>query len=315
MMIDWLKSLGDIDVVSDGHEIRVNCPFCSERNGTEDTKKHLYVSLDKPVANCKRCDWSGHYVSLVMSVEGCSYADALVYMETPLLDINKFKSLFSPRGLVCTDYMISQPNGFISFVDYVGTGSNREAEVAWRYLVKTRRIPENIVLDYWGYVPGSNRVYVLIDKAWWQGRLFVGGKPKYISPPWPKNDSLWNGGALHKYDTVAICEGVISAIFVGEHAIALCGKSATSEQIKRLACASAGNYVITLDSDAKEQPYVIAKALVLAGYRGTIQIQHMLFGDPADGMYGIVERYDWQSELSHILFTRNIDNIRVNQYA
>jgi len=59
-MYKWLMSEFDrvVDTTSDW---RVDCPFCS----IADTKQHMYVSKNKPVAHCFRCDWKGSHYSLV----------------------------------------------------------------------------------------------------------------------------------------------------------------------------------------------------------------------------------------------------------
>jgi len=292
-MKGWLRERFG-DVVDSSKDWRVCCPFCRARVGREDTKHHLYVSKRKNVAHCFRCEWAGNYVSLIMSVDGCSYGEALIQIREPTKDIRKFNDVYSDRGLVQTEDLIKVPEGYRPLTFKHNTCSPEyvyEEQAVWRYLECKRDVPRYLMTKYFGWVPGTQRAWCLIDDGWWQGRLIVPGEPKYISPPWPKGDSLWNAHALKRYKEVVICEGVFSAIAVGDNAIALCGKTINEEQAKRVARNSPDIVTVLLDADATEFIGDIIENLMLAGYDGDIQVQYMRGGDPADGEYG--EKIHW----------------------
>lgn len=295
MIENWLRSRLENVSYGNGQELRADCPFCFARTGREDTKRHLYISAAKPVAYCHRCSWKGHYIGLIMSVEGCTYQEALVYMEKPLISVKGFDKLYSPRGLVQGQVMASQPDGFIGMVDATNSADvSLEQQAIYRY-VKKRKVP-GYLMEKFGYVLGTHRVWILIDANWWQGRLIIPGEPKYISPPWPIGDSLWNAKALREYKEVTICEGVFSAAAVGPFAAGLCAKTMTNLQAERLAGARrVDTYNILLDAGAEENAHVAADKLRYFGFNGNINIHYMKTGDPAGGIRGGSASWGWET--------------------
>lgn len=305
MIEEWLeKTIGDIKYNSSGTDVAVCCPFCEARRGSPDDKYHMYVSVIRPVAICHRCDWSGTHLSLVMEVDGCTYIEALSAIQNPKHTVADYDKVFRsvrPTELPRSGKM-SQPPGYIPFLQATGWHIGKEARIIWNYITHNRGVPIAYALSSWGYVPGSNRAWVLIDNTWWQGRsIFPNAKLKYISPPWPKGDSLWNAKALYQYNIVDICEGVISATHDGDNAVALCGKTVTDLQAERLSIAPVKTYRVMLDSDAKDQSYVIAEKLRYFGYIGCIKLCHLQDGDPADHVPYTTEPYDFVSEVRHKL--------------
>lgn len=317
----WLEArFGDVGLTSDREDLRVNCPFCKARNGRADVKRHLYVSLVKPVAHCFRCSWKGHWLSLVMSVEGCSYADALGYMVAPSINVAEFDNpisrLYSPRGLINVKNVVSMPDGF-RMLTLTRDGATLEGMAIYNYVRQrlygvSRKFGyhKQFITDIFGWIPGSNRVWILIDENWWQGRTIVNAEPKYLSPPWPIGDSLWNGGALkgwrrrkgmfESFNEIVICEGVFSAMHVGPNAVALCAKTSTVAQTKRIAGTRVQKIIIMLDADAADESYKLARDLVSAGYAGELVIHHLCKGDPCDGLKGDAVAYGFRSQLEHV---------------
>jgi len=295
MIIDWLESRFD-NVKTTDREAKVCCPFCQAKIGRPDTKHHLHISLEKPVAHCFRCEWSGHHLSLVMSVDGCNYSQALQEIANPSKDISLFDKITSPLGLAKGDVVASIPAGFTSLLG-INKGTSLEEKAVWFYLHKRRNIPEDLIREHFGWVPGSNRVWILIDKNWWQGRSIINAEPKYISPPWPKGGSLWNAMAMEMCACPIICEGVFSAIAVGDRAMALCGKTMDPLQARRIVEANPMCLELMLDADAVQFMYDMANQLVRAGYRGKLKIRYMEFGDPADGVVGKVMDWDFSAEV------------------
>jgi len=299
MIIDWLESrFGEVRPTSNGEEYRICCPFCSAKVGKLDTKYHMYVSAVRPVAHCFRCEWKGHYMSLVRSVDGCSYSQALEAIDGVVANAQRLDALLNPKTSMTQD-SYSEPNGFRLLT---GLEHHPEKSASWRYL-RQRDVPIGLIRSCFGYVPGSMRVWMLIDDNWWQGRSLTKMEPKYISPPWPKGDSLWNGRALETHDNIVLCEGVFSAIAVGNGAIALCGKTMNEQQAARISRSTSDDTEITimLDADAIDNAYDMANALRLSGFNGDINIQYMDSGDPADGVIGNIVRWDWSAEIKHAL--------------
>lgn len=303
MIREWLDSaLGEVIEASNGSELRIDCPFCAARVGKADSKHHMYISNDNPVAFCFRCGWQGNYISLIMSVSGCSYSEALKQLSDPRPNINRFDRLFSPLGTVLGHQMSSYPDKFKFFNDDQQQ-MGREEHVIWNYLVKKRRISKSIVRKYMGWASGTWRAWILVDKDFWQGRAVLPGiEPKYISSPWPKGDTIWNPNALND-NHIYICEGVFSALAVGSHAIALCAKTVTEPQAKRIVKSNPPAITIMLDADATQFAYDMAAALERYGYCGILKIHELEKGDPTDGLDGMVIGYDWSTEIARRIST------------
>lgn len=292
MMREWLASvLGDVVDNSNGTEMLVNCPFCEARTGKPDTKHHMYISVDKPVAFCFKCGWQGNYISLIISVTGCSYAKALEQLESPTPNIGQFEKLFSPKGLIMGHKMSSHPAGFKAFAS-PDEDRPMEEKAVWNYLARKRHIPFALIIKYMGWVPGTHRAWILVDGDFWQGRSITSAEPKYISSPWPKGDAIWNPNALND-NHIYICEGVFSAIAVGSHAIALCGKTITEPQAKRIVKSRTSSITIMLDADAVDSAYNMAETLVKQGYGGRLMVHELERGDPTDGLIGRTIEADW----------------------
>lgn len=304
MINDWLESnIGDVIEASNGTELRVNCPFCESRIGRPDDKHHMYVSTQMPVAICFRCTWQGNYISLIISASGCNYAEALKQLESPTPNVSRFNKLIKPTGLLglSTDALMSRPDRFRNF-DIGKETSSKEELAVWNYLSNRRHIPHALIYKYMGWAPGTNRAWILVDINFWQGRLIISGDPKYISSPWPKGDSIWNASALDTYN-ITICEGVFSAIAVGSHAIALCGKTISQLQAKRIAKSRVRNITVMLDADATKYSYGVAKTLEEAGFIGVLKIHELESGDPTDSTNGDVVNYDWGTNVRRVLAT------------
>jgi len=233
-----------------------------------------------------------------MNVDGCTYSQALLQIGDSVPDIAKFSGLYSARGLVQSEQLSSEPDGFMPLLG--GKSVFVEERAVRRYLLKKRKVPLSLVEEYFGWVPGSNRVWMLVDDNWWQGRLLTVGEPKYISPPWPRGDSLWNADALNG-NVVDVCEGVFSAIAVGLTAVALCAKTINDEQIKRTVQANPKSLCLRLDAGADGDAHVMAERFVRLGYRGALKIRYMQSGDPADGVPGPMVKWEWHTNVRHEL--------------
>lgn len=261
--------------------LRVNCPFCGD-----DTGKHLYIQVHgDPVAHCFRCEWRGNIYTLVSKVDNISYGEAIIQIAT--IQFQRRKETVPLRAA---------PEGYIPFSIGIKLKS-LEAEVAYRYL-RSRKVPEHIIQQYCGIVPGSWRAWFVFDN-FWQGRLLRQGHPKYLSPEAAKNDVLWNAQALIGHKDIIICEGIISACNAGNNSIALLAKTATPEQLARIVKAAPKSILIMLDADAKAEALTLAESLVLSGYTGALSIAQLEYGDPADCKVHTKYPYTFAESIKH----------------
>ncbi len=278
---------------SGGQDKRIDCPFCEARHGSPDTKQHMYVNLTHAAVHCFRCDWSGNQIDLVMSVTGCSYLEALIEVSQPTQHVGLFQRITaSPKGLMHVD--AAKPDGFMTLYEPAIEGS-AECKAILNYL-RQRKVPERLIRQRFGVVPGTHRAWIIIDYRYWQGRSIIKSvEPRYVNPPWEKADALWNWQALGKAEEIVICEGVFSALAVGDHALALLGKSATEQQVARIVRHQPRQICLMLDKGAEAEAMRLAEQFVMAGYRNALKLHWLEYAQPDDGLTGVTE--DWSYAL------------------
>ena len=265
-------------------DIVVLCPFCVKRIGSPDVSGHLYISTLKSMCHCFRCGYAGSWLRLIRDVTGSSYKEA-----RDELHDDGFVPLYKLIHRQEDPPEIQMPASFRTIAqarDNCNPFGKKLAKSATRY-VKERVAPYwkdwERLLDRWGIwldVEGIGKLVLPVERGWWQERDFSkeNPHPKYVSVRAPKEDRLYNYSALRK-ETVYVAEGIISAACIGESAVALCGKHATPEQIRRLGVAGVEKYVVCLDSDAEREALEIAGQLHSFGKE--VWIRQYADGDPA----------------------------------
>ncbi len=165
----------------------------------------------------------------------------------------------------------------------------KNAEIAVAYI--TNRMSVLTTFDklmdryenWWGVwrgIRGHGRLVIPVENGWWTSRSLLNlRQSKYISCARPKGNILYNFKALETYKRVAIAEGVFSAEFIGDHAIALCGKTATPEQLARLINSNVREFEVCLDSGTERETEKLAQALHRGGKSVDVRIYSA--GDPA----------------------------------
>ena len=291
-----------------GTDLRVNCPFCSERYGKEDRKHKLYIGIDRRVCHCFRCEYSRSWVGLVMDVLEVPYADAVAELYT------------TPRAKSYDDVKEHVENGVgyvhplqmllgspLKFIP-LAMGKSVLVKKARRYMTN-----RGFGDEYWkryslcvseqlGF-----RVVIPIEGTFWQARaLFPFMVPRYLSPKQESRSVLFNASALDHYDEVVICEGAFSAMRIGNNAVALVGKTSTKdtslkEKIDRLVKSDVETFVVALDADAYMYALPLAKRLRRAGK--DVEVWKYDEGDPADDGPFTVVVPDFLEEVKHALST------------
>lgn len=299
-MIDtYLEMRFDTISTGSGDDVRICCPFCYKRVGREDTKYHLYVSLVKPVAHCFRCEYKCSHVELIMNLENVTYTEALALLggkieckpnilkfDDVMSRLEKELNLVSPGGLKKVP-QASMPDGFINLSQPCG-GMPNEANLVYNYARnRFAKVGLNVkdYEDILGWVPGTFRLWILVDEHFWQGRAILDDEYKYISPPWPKGDTIYNIEALDKFNEVYIVEGFFSAVAVGNNAMAILGKSLTGLQAERVVRRGKKCKRINLMFDANvslNSSNNAADLLKSMGYNGEIVVSVLSKGDPFD---------------------------------
>lgn len=298
----------------DGSDLRVDCPFCADVVGKEDTEGKLHVSVVKEVCHCFRCEYSASWTQLVMDVLDCDYITAVseIYVKPkPRLDnvvsllenpsSNKRNSVGHNTNQIPSQNSLERqstvpklPKG----VPYLYGSPKDKYVVAKRYLVR-RGFDE----WYWkrynlGFKDG--RIYIPIEGDYWQARAILKNMvPKYDSPKIQSKSLLFNSQALDIYTEVVITEGAFSAMAVGENAVALVGKNPTKEKIYRLLNTKVEHFIITLESIKAHSILRLADTLIAHGR--TVTIWEYPDADPADWVEPIVAPYSFKQKVTYLL--------------
>ena len=294
-----------------GADLRVNCPFCVDRYGSEDTQYKLYVSDVKETCHCFRCDYAATWTRLVMDVTGCDYIRAvgeLYIVPKPLLYsipsklANLASKEFTPAQGVsgqASDIEALQPVSRLP-VGATALHGNKLAKlhIAKKYMKKRGFGPK-----YWkryniGYMDG--RIIIPIEGDYWQGRaIFARTVPRFMSPAIPSVALLFNYHVLAKYPEIVVTEGAFSAMAVGDNAVGLVGKNPTREKIERLKQSHAKKFIITLERNAYS---MLKLADELVAYGRDVEVwEYDGDDDPAD--WGVPTRsvYDFKKKVVFLL--------------
>jgi DNA primase len=236
-----LSGLGD-PVRKNGSQHFYNCIFC------DDTSGHLGVHIKKGIFHCFKCNASGRLDSLPALDR---------FTETVKSRLEGTKQL---EAKIVSEHL-ELPDGFRE-------GIHKDS-LAYRY-IRARDISEEEIDKFRiGYcVKGffEHRIIVPIYEnkrlRYFVGRTYVGGNPRYMNSPVPKQGIVFKT-FKGRVDTAVICEGIFDALRIGKlyPAIALLGKvlngSKQLESIKE----AAEKVIIMLDSDAKVDAMKLYQAL------------------------------------------------------
>ena len=251
-----LSSLGIPHLVTNGGEIRIDCPFC------EDKKKHLYMNAQKGVFHCFRCEESGSIRYLFRILEGDEGGDIRLGVLMQADDGEAGDLIEMPDGY-CTDF-VYDPEGKKA-LEYL-RGRGLEDRIIERY---------HIGYGAWGkyrgriLIPLFHRGVLVsfVARAYHQGL-----SPKILNPsseeaPSPSN-YLFNLDQAIFYPKVVLTEGVFDALATGvidqEYcAVASLGKHLTERQAELLCESGFEELVFAWDTrDAIPQVLYFARALV-----------------------------------------------------
>jgi len=226
-------------------DLRVDCPKC------DDSKKHLYISLNKQAVHCFKCGYSANWIDFIITVTGYPYWKAIgeLYEIPRMVDYpSKLEKATKNGNIKVMQHEWTLPEDFQNMT--VGDGGI--VKLYRKYLMG-----RGFGSDYWtryniGYaesVPG--RVIIPIDKDYWQGRAISDSiSPKYLNPKEPGRDVIFNRVALQRYEEIAITEGAFSAMAIGDNAVALIRKDPTVEQTDRILGSIARRFIIALEPGA-----------------------------------------------------------------
>ena len=294
------KTFEDVIPYQRGVELRIHCPFCIDRAGTEDTKHHLHINLSKEVCHCFRCDYSGTWIGLVIDVTGKSYAQALgeLYKVPSPSRFDSIDSIWTAKAIKKAIRQVELPGDFLPLHESCKMGLVINAI---RYLSNRGFRRKQWEQHGLGIAESIGvRVIIPVEDRYWQARaLYPFQEPKYVNPDIELGDVLFNSIALKLYDEVVICEGAFSAIAVGDNAVALLGKNANDMQMSRITGSDVERFIITIESGAEESMIEIADTLMATGK--DVVVWHYKEGDPADSGNYEESDYDFGTKLKMLL--------------
>lgn len=241
----WISD--DYRIAND--ELQVNCAYC------DDSKNHMYINLERNVYHCFKCGRGGTIIGLAIDVTKYPLHRAIgeLYKVPSMVEFHK---MGKPARKIHT---VGLPEDFENLL----YSDAPEAKLMRSYLSNRGITSWHISRYNLGLSPKvENRIIIPVEEDYWQARrLYEWMEPKYKNPELDARKYLFNSSALSSYDEVVVCEGCFSAISVGANAIALLGKEAPIEKVRRIADSMAKRIIIALDSDANKHALALASML------------------------------------------------------
>lgn len=202
-------------------ELRINCPFCLDITGSNDTKFHLYASPYSLKFKCFRCATAGSVVKLLkrldITLTGLtrSLRDCKIKEQKPCIS----SSLFSRSKMASLARSYLEARG-ISNIDIIHYGMSLGSD------------------DYAG------RIIVPVSKGF-VARTFIRIEPRYLST----TKSPFYNKYVKRGETILLVEGIFDAIKIPIGCLALLGKELTQEQYYILRSLDPKRVGIWLDGD------------------------------------------------------------------
>jgi DNA primase len=231
-------------------QISFDCPVCADEKGLDngDGKGNLEINYIRHVYKCWACgETHGTQGPLGKLFDG--YATKAQ---------KKIYNLIKPEELKQDDkkkVRLRLPEGFTTFKD-----SNPRFIPhieAYKYL-QSRGITDDIIDQYKiGYTATGDYAYRIVVPSYntentlnyFVARAWVPKKMKYKNPPVPKDEIIFNEGAVDWKKDVYLCEGVFDSFFL-PNPIVMLGKKMSKLLFETLYLKAEGNIIICTDGDA-----------------------------------------------------------------
>lgn len=277
----------DLGGTVDGRtDVPVDCIACGK-------ERHMYVNTVTGVAYCFRCGYTASIIKIIRDLRGCSYHEA----------VKAKLELDGGVRLRMRDASLTMPSLSLFLRDFLsGTVKRQEtqaepvalpeccisithplAQPGLRYL-RSRGFGKSRIKPYGlFYVPNASpdfkwRNHIIFPVYDFQGTLIYYNS-RYAGTPLhgPKANTPRNvhkEGALFGFAqlrpvnrrTAIIVEGPLDAMALHPASVALLGKNATHEQVRRIAAAFK-RVVVCLDRDAMEEAISLCNRLSALGCR------------------------------------------------
>jgi DNA primase len=231
-------------------QISFDCPVCAAEKGLEngDGKGNLEINYSRHVYKCWACG----------ETLGTQGPLGKLFDKFATKKQKKVYELIKPEELKQEEkkkVRLRLPQGFTTFKD-----SNPRFIPhieAYNYL-KSRGITDEIIEKFKiGYTATGDYAYRIVVPSYdtegilnyFVARAWVPKKMKYKNPPVPKDEIIFNEGALDWKKDVYLCEGVFDSFFL-PNPIVMLGKKMSKLLFETLYLKAEGNIIICTDGDA-----------------------------------------------------------------
>jgi DNA primase len=258
-MVDEVEVLVELlsDVLGAPHQhyeskgqISFDCPVCAAEKGLEngDGKGNLEINYSRHVYKCWACG----------ETLGTQGPLGKLFDKFATKKQKKVYELIKPEELKQEEkkkVRLRLPQGFTTFKD-----SNPRFIPhieAYNYL-KSRGITDEIIEKFKiGYTATGDYTYRIVVPSYdtegilnyFVARAWVPKKMKYKNPPVPKDEIIFNEGAVDWKKDVFLCEGVFDSFFL-PNPIVMLGKKMSKLLFETLYLKAEGNIIICTDGDA-----------------------------------------------------------------
>lgn len=300
----WVyRTFDNVTTSNSGNDVVVDCPFCAGRVGKTSASHHLSISLYKETCHCYRCDYRASWLGLVMAVDNVGMQAARHELGTARSDIQPLYMLRRGERDPRRASVLTMPSDFVTLADSLhgNTLARRLGSHACKYLeTRVSRTKYDRLIMQWGIFAnrdGYGKLVMPVENGWWQCRQIFDNSvgPKYMSCLSPKESRLYNYPILEHARHVGIAEGIISAECMDMPSVALCGKTATPQQIRRLCTARVKTYSLCLDAGTRDETIRLAQSLLDYGKRVAVRVYAS--GDPASSSTYHEAEFTWHERI------------------
>ena len=231
-------------------QISFDCPVCSDEKGLDhgDGKGNLEINYGKHVYKCWSCG----------ETYGTQGPLGKLFDKFGSKKQKKLYDLIKPEELKKEDIKrpkLRLPEGYTSFEN---SNSKFIPHIeAMRYLT-SRGITDEMIKKYKiGYTVNGDFAYRIIVPSYnsegvlnyYVARSWIPKKMKYKNPTVPKDEIIFNEGAVDWKKDVYLCEGVFDSFFLS-NPIVMLGKKMSKLLFETLYNKAEGNIIICTDGDA-----------------------------------------------------------------
>lgn len=286
-------------------EYTICCTRCT------DTRYRLGINFKKKVGHCFNCGYTIHPYNFLEELgigtipkhitDARELIDAFIDKLKPNEDLVQPPKAIKFNGVMLWDWDTDEE-------EY-----GKIAEMAYAYLIKRgfesvcRRRTFPIMIPAKGVFRTPRLVLPIFEKGElvsYQARALDNAVPKYLNPPKilgvasSKSNLVYNLDAVDKDNPIVICEGIFSAMAVGQQAVAVLGKEISQQQVFKILSAGITEAVIMFDPGAEK--WAIKAAKMFDGLLD-VRVAFLEDGDPNE----VSQEYI----LEKILESRKLENL------